>query len=118
MTNPSVKSLLGQVYKSLLICLLSVVASGCVTSAPVSPPPAHFWPVAATALNPLDAEFDRAIKLAGEVVRSRPDDEPLTRDQIAAQVRWMSSPERRADLDALGSWPSFDVQPTNWTLYK
>lgn len=92
--------------------------SGCVSSPPVSVSVAHPWPVAVPAINPLDSQFDRAVRFAGEVVRSFPDDKPLTSDQAAAQAKWMASDERRVDLEALASWPSYEIQFTNWELYK
>lgn len=92
--------------------------SGCVSSPPVSVSLAHPWPVAVPVINPLDAQFDRAVRFAGEVVRSFPDDKPLTAGQAASQARWMVSDERRADLEALASWPSLEVQSINWQAYR
>lgn len=73
---------------------------------------------ASVAVDPLDAEFDRVIRFAGEVVRSFPDDKPLTPVQIAAQKAWLASEDRRADFEALASWPSYEFQAINWGLYK
>ena len=99
---------------TLLLCVS--ILCGCKAVPPAAVHSAPVAPIAAA--DALDAEFDRVIKLAGEVARDVPDNKPLTPEQIAAQARWSASKEAQADREAIAAWPHFEIQPVNYDLYK